>query len=177
MKRVLSLILVLSLASTANALLTDIQIVDEYGSSPDVFDIWWGDTIGIGMYSGNSDFGLAYLAFEDNGMYTLSNPQMTSNAGDQGGYIGPFTHSYIPGYQLIELTVSATASSTVIPGTMFMVDLTAVWWEIGTVDVRLYNENLTSPQDTLTITIAVPEPMTITLLALGGLAILRKRGG
>ena len=171
MKRVLSLILFLGLASSANAELTAIQIGIDGSSVGPEYDIVTGNTISVEMYSGNTNSGLAYLGFEDNGLFTLSNPRVDTNAHDQGEYSGPYTYG---GYLWFEIIVSASPSSTITPGTMFLVDFTA-GSTTGTVDVYLQDEYLQTI-DYLTVNI-IPEPMTITLLALGSLAILRKRKG
>jgi len=168
-KRLLSLIFVLVFTSTANALLTAIEIdVDGKHVGPSV-NVVTGNTISVEMYSGNTNAGIAYLGFEDNQLYTLSNPRVDTSAHDQGEYSGPYTYG---GYLMFEITVSATATSTITPGTMFLVDFTAGSTE-GTVDVILWDEYLVT-KDSTVINI-VPEPMSITLLALGSLTMLRKR--
>ena len=172
MKKLLVLILVLGLCSAANAALTDIEIDVDGSHAGATITVATGGTISIEMYSGNTDAGLGYYALEDNSLYSLANYVVTTNAGDQGSYSGPFTSTYVPGYQLIGLTVSATASGTITPGTMFLVDFTA-GSSTGTVDVILYDSSVVT-MDTATINI-VPEPMTIALLGLGGLFLRRRR--
>jgi len=171
MKRLLALILVLGLASTANAILTEIQLGIDGSSVGPEYDVVTGNTISVEVYTGNTNAGLAYLGFEDNGLYTLSNPRTP--------YYDPplvtYTYSYVSGgYHWFEITVSSTPEGTITPGIIFLVDLTA-GGSTGTVDVILADETFVT-KDTTVINI-VPEPVTITLFALGGLAILRKRRG
>jgi len=169
MKRVLSLILVLGLASTANAVPIPYIYINGSSAGPE-YDVVMGNTISIEIYRLDDDETYDCLSFEDNSLYTLANPTVTTNAGEYGSYYGPFTYpTYYPGVVLYQVS---RAGSGISPGTMFLVDFTA-GSTTGTVDVNVYDENFTL-WDSVTINI-VPEPMTITLLALGGLAVLRKR--
>ena len=169
MKKLLVLILVLGLCSTANALLTDLDIYED-GSDPGAtITVVTGATTSVEMYSGNTNSGIAYLGFEDNSMYSLANAQMTTNAGDEAAGWLYYPASY--GYNVYWLTVASFAGNPV-SGVQFIVDFTA-GSVTGTVDVYLMNEALTT-LDTATINI-VPEPMTIALLGLGGLFLRRRR--
>jgi len=169
MKKLLIFMLVLGMASAANAVLTDIQI-DVAGSHVGTsFDVVVGQTISLEIYSGNTDTGLAYLGFEDNGLYTFGTPVVTPNAGDKGSVFGPYVWE---GYNEVELTVSKTASGTVTPGTMLLWPITA-GSSVGTIDVYLQDEDVLT-KDTLTLNI-IPEPMTVLLLGLGGLFLRRRK--
>jgi hypothetical protein len=172
MKKLLVLMLVLGLCSTANAMLTAIQI-DVGGSHVGAsVSVVTGGTISLQIYSGNTDAGLGYLALQNNSLYSLANPVVTTNAGDQGGYVGPTVYTALPSDQTYELTVSRTFSGTITPGTMFTVNFVA-GSATGIVGVDLYDEELTQ-YDTTNINI-VPEPITITLLGLGGLFLRRRK--
>ena len=173
MKKLLILVLVLGLCSTANALLTDIEIDVGGSHAGATYDVVTGTTVSTEIYSGNTDSGYAYLTFQDNSLYSLANGAVTSNAGDQGSITGPMTYpTYFPGVQFVMLGVSATASGTITPGTMLTLDFTA-GSSTGTVAVILLDESMVT-YDTMTINI-VPEPMTIALLGLGGLFLRRRR--
>ena len=173
MKKLLVLILVLGLCSTANAMLTAIEIDVDGSHADSSVSVAVSGTISLEIYSGSdTDTGYGYLAIEDNGLYSLSNGQVTTNAGDKGSWTGPFTMpTYVPGYNLLELGVSKSASGTITAGTMFLIDFTA-GSSTGTVDVVLYDESLVTMDST---TIIIPEPMTIALLGLGGLFLRRRR--
>jgi hypothetical protein len=169
MKKLLVLMLVLGLCSTANAALTAIEI-DVGGSHVGAsVNVTTGATISLQMYSGNTLTGIAYLDIKDNSLYSLANAQMTTNAGDQRSQaLAPYGS-----YQEYTLVVSRTAQAPpIVAGTMFLVDFTA-GSATGTVKVILYDEFVTQ-MDTTTINI-VPEPITITLLGLGGLFLRRRK--
>jgi hypothetical protein len=170
MKKLLVLILVLGLSSIANAELTAIELDVDGSHAGATITVVTGDTISLEMYSGNTDSGSAYLNLEDNGLYTLANPQVTTNAGDMGGYKGPYSYG---GYDYYSITVSKSGVGTITAGTMFLIDFTA-GSSTGTVDVILQKFEGTTTMDTTTVNI-VPEPMTIALLGLGGLFLRRRR--
>ena len=167
MKKLLVLMLVLSLASAANALVlslngeigagndmveeitvapSDLFIIDVH-SLDGVVDQFWVEIIGPAEYTG---WGTVYTP-----------PAPGTLVADDGGYGVGWIHGYMP-------TASATAD-------------TGKWWELelhctGPEDVlvNLYDSTGYVIVDTAVIH-QVPEPMTIALLGLGGLLLRRRK--
>ena len=77
MKRVLALILVLGLASSANALYLEID-----GTSTDTFDLSQGSTASISIISEDNSSWLGYIVVPDGSVGMLSNPSIFDDAGN-----------------------------------------------------------------------------------------------
>ena len=172
MKKLLVLMLVLGLTSVAGAVLTDISI--SVNGEITASEIWISpsDTVVIDIHSAvANEMGLAYINFNLAGagtLYTLSGARVTDNAGDQGGYVGPYDYDV---YREFELTVADTGG-IIVAGTMFEVDLHCEG--LGDVFVELQEGVGYTVVDTLTIH-QIPEPMTVALLGLGGLFLRRRK--
>jgi hypothetical protein len=170
MKKLLALMLVLGMASAANAALvislngaTDIDEIVVVPSDTVVVDVF--DTLGANW--------LAYIDFynESEGTYSLSNARWGPAAGD--GSIGMSGYSLNPTYDAYEYEITQAwgTTTTKLPGAVWMVDLHCE--KEGNVYIELYDRDVVL-QDTATI-IQLPEPMTIALLGLGGLFLRRRK--
>lgn len=158
MKKLLILMLILGMASAANAA---IEL-----DGPAIMNV--GDTVSIGIYNTDGVDYLAYMSvfYISEGGFAMSNPQLTALAGDLSSFSAPYEYSDI---KEIEVTLKGTS----IPGIQFTWDLqyldgcVTVWVELWD------NSDLSAPVDSLEIN--TPEPMTLALLGLGGLFVLRRR--
>jgi hypothetical protein len=160
--RYLPLILVLALASTANAAIS-LYINDS--PAPDSVEILVDEILTIQIYSSDDSSWSGIL--EQEGVGGLSNGVVLPAAGDLGSI-----EAYPPAYAL-------TAAGIVVPptaGIQFEMDYSSSG--TGNAFLSLWDNDIGwdpgDEVDTLNITV-VPEPATIALLALGGLAILKKR--
>ena len=164
MKKLLVLMLVLGMTSLAGAGITIV--------GPATINETETGVIGID----NSD-GLDYVSYMSVSLVTavgfsMSNPQLTANAGDGSSVGAPYFYDDVIEVEVI--LAQYEGSST--PGTQFTWDLECLKEGVFvTVDLWDY----TTPggeflADTLVIE-QIPEPMTIALLGLGGLFLLRRR--
>jgi hypothetical protein len=166
MKKLLILMLVLGMASAANAAL----------SLAGPTEINEGDTVTIQISSDSTVDDGCYLDFGyvSEGGFELSNPR----------FLYPYPPIIIPPYppipppynDIIEfaLLFASAPGEVVTPGVWFEVDLTCLKADVD-VFVEMYDS--AAPYaliDSLTIH-QVPEPMTLVLLGLGGLFVLRRR--
>lgn len=169
MKKLLVLALVLSLSSMASA--TMVLTVNGQTAGREI-TLEPSDIITLGMSSdigGTPAFGLYYIDVlkAEKPFYTLSNVHMMAAAGDKGAVIGPYTFDV---YDEYEITVASTTGQNA-PGSQ--VEGTFHCDGIGNVNIVLWDA-AGNILDELTI-IQVPEPATIAMLGLGGLALLRRR--
>ncbi len=159
MKKLLIVLLVLGMASAANAAL----LLD----GPTTIDK--GDTVTIGVVSDSATDEIAKLVFGyvSEGGFELSNPR------------SPIIPPPIPPIPTPDDTIEfelifAQTPEPIPPGVWFEVDLKCLKAGVD-VFVELYDGSAPYPLiDSLTIH-QIPEPMTLALLGLGGLFILRRR--
>jgi len=165
MKKLMVLILVLTLTSAANALL--IQVDGQVGGT---FDVQGNATISV--VSEDALNWLGYLIIEDGGFGVLSNPVGTALAGDPAlaGAIPYAEAGWGDGY---EITVAASASFPVGVGTQFSFDYTGTLGDTATISLFVDPE-FSVPVASVGVNV-VPEPMTILLIGLGGLFLRRRR--
>jgi hypothetical protein len=156
MKKLLILILVLGMASAANAALSIDGPTEINKDEPAI----------IAVVSDSSEDQSVYLVFGyvSEGGFELSDPR------------SPFPDSIIPypsddtiKFELIFVQ----PPNPIPPGNWFEVDLTCLKAGVD-VFVHLIHSDMTTLLDTLTIH-QIPEPMTLALLGLGGLLLLRRR--
>ena len=178
MKKLLVLMLVLVLASFANAALK--ISVNGVIDGPDEIYLQPSETVTIDMYNtggGDRNFN-AYLDFyyTSQGTYALSNGRLGPAAGDW-----PATFDiYDGGYDNDEVWVSQSWNPNTVTdpggpeGAIFLIDLHCEG--PGDVIIELWDERegFGAPVDGLVIH-QIPEPATIVLLGLGGLLLRRKK--
>jgi len=178
MRRFLILGLVLSLASTTHAVPVVQLAADDVtdgigtGASAQVVTVT-GGTLEIGVYSSTADPWKRYVHASD---LTIGSFNWNSDPiidGDEGTVIPV---PYYPGWWMLEAK-DTTSPFNIAPGKQFYCIYTPSSFNAdGSVVqvIDLWNEEWTTVIDTLKI-VQLPEPMTIALLGLGGLALLRKR--
>ena len=174
MKKLLVLMLVLGLASMANAALTDYVLYTD-GLVLDVVGIAGGSVPGYYITS--------------NATVNIIDPQTptiyltpgnlganTQTSGDLGNALtatmGPTTYGFIT-------ALAAPAPDTVDAGMWFtfdIVDVSTAGWTVGqTVATLAILDNMGAPIGSSAVISTVPEPMTIALLGLGGLFLRRRK--
>jgi hypothetical protein len=214
MKKLMILMLVLGLATVANAQLSGVQlslngVTNGAGNTTELF-VTIGTEIVIDVYGPAKYNWPGYVIIEDNpataagnwgddansagvwgfnssvpgaapfgdGYYEKSGyPVITANAGNMADvkrYVEWFPPANFWGFGY-ELGAAATPGNQVVAGEQF--DFMYHQCGIGAVTITLWDESadptFTTPQDT--IIVRVPEPMTLALLGLGGLALLKRR--
>ena len=175
MKKLIVVVLVLALASVANATLS----FDVPGAVNGEITIYVSDTISIGIYSdGTGAGGLGqYSAIlvnsnpaggEWTGDYTIAGPDITR--GDATVEVGAYGDP-----TLVEIINVKGDLTQLVPGTGFTVDFHCLMAD-ETVEILLIDlAEGDVPVDVLTVHQLIPEPMTIALLGLGGLFLRRRK--
>jgi hypothetical protein len=176
MKKILILMLVLGLASSANAALT---LVSSAGNT--LVD---GDSTRIGIYNDTAAAGqglITWVVIDVSGPgawkgddETFYSPPSLGPGGTSlyYGVLGP-GDTGLP--YTADLWYSDAAVASPDPyGVGVLVDYGFNCTGLGDVDIYLLADDLSTVLDKLTIT-QIPEPMTIALLGLGSLFLLRRR--
>lgn len=175
MRRLLILMLVFGLASVANAA---IVISLDGDTVTDTITIVESTTVKVDLYNTDAaDYGV-FLAFfnASEGLFALSNPGLTANAGGMSSFGGP--HDLIAlGLGLDALAYDVTLATgpppdTNIIGSQFEVDMHCAG--VGTVVVQAIDLTSMAVLDQATIN-QIPEPATLVLLGLGGLLLRRRK--
>jgi hypothetical protein len=169
MKRLLMMMLVLGMASVANAVLIQVDGQDP-GQTVDVRE---GLTSVISVVSEGASSWLGYIIIEEGGTGALGDAARLDAAGDMGAVL-PYTEAgWGVGY---ELTVSMNQGGVpaIAVGPQFTMNYSGgVLGDTATISLFLDPE-YGVPADSVAITI-VPEPMTVILLGLGGLFLRRRK--
>ena len=171
MKKLVVLTLVLGLASLANAALS-LEYNGLASSGAETLNL--GGTAVIGI---NDSIGVSQISYLDvktlsGGLFTLSNAQLGPAAGDgPTDLLGPYdaTAFGVDGWET-EVTTAWLPGSG-FGGTTFSIDLLAIG--DGEIVVDLVDGSTFEILETMTIT--VPEPITMALLGLGGLFLRRRK--
>ena len=167
MKRLVALLLVFGLASTANAVMLQVN-----GTSAAYVAIEEGATSLITVVGEDASSWLGYIIVEEGGTGLLSNAEILPAAGDLAA-TEPYTEAgWGAGYMLN--TAAGPGSSTPIStGAQFNLDYSGgIMGETAKISLYL-DPDYTTPVASMNVSI-IPEPMTIALLSLGAL-FLRKR--
>ncbi len=167
MKKLLVLMLVLGLASAANAVLS---LSVNGGAAPSDITIAVSDTLVIDVTSSTSNAYAVLLYVFDYDNRTLSNPRTTRGDLSAVYYYGPPT--YMPPTYPQYFAIAIADSGGLTPGTGFEVDYLAT--AAGDVLITLNDYTTGAVIESLTIH-QTPEPMTIALLGLGGLFLRRRK--
>jgi hypothetical protein len=179
MKKFLVLMMVLGLASMANA---QLQIsVNGNISGPDEITLTPSDTITLDIWNPGGVMPINFTAyldvlFNNTGCYDLANARLGPAAGT---FPASFVFNALPGNidEYTFLQVWSTPPPNPDPaGAMFLVDFHCLSPN-NVVIVNLYDSRVGGAEvivDSLTIH-QIPEPMTMALLGLGGLFLRRRK--
>ena len=164
MKKLLVLILVLGMASAANAVLIEID-----GQSAPALDVLEAATITV-VGEDTSNW-LGYIIVEEGGAGLLSGAEVLTGAGDKAS-VEPYTEAgWGAGYML---TVASTQVPTnVVAGPLFNINYTGAIGDTAKISLYIDPEYVV-PAASVDVTV-VPEPMTVLLLGLGGLFLRRRQ--
>ena len=169
MKKLLVLMLVLSLATIANATLT-LRIG---GNDTDEASILDSGSIVVSIYKDTTGPETPFIdvgaSADLSTKFTLSGAAMTTNAGNMGSFLDISPQA---GFQEYQVTIADSAGN-ITAGIQFNVTVNGVSGQTYDVVVQQWDDGGNNIIDTATIHI-VPEPMTLALLGLGGLFIRRK---
>jgi hypothetical protein len=173
MKKLLVLMLVLGMATAANATL---QLYIDGSPIGSTLDVVTGTTARVQVHSNDATSYGGYLVLDDPGSDgALGNAAPTANAGDMGSMDAYSYAGWGIGYTI---TTARSPSGTITAGVQHEADWDTSALDIGdSATVSLYDSRVSyyTPVDTLVMTVIVPEPMTIGLLGLGGLFLVRRR--
>jgi hypothetical protein len=167
MKRLVALLLVFGLASTANAVMLQVD-----GASAAYIAIEEGATSLITIVGEDASSWLGYIVVEQGGSGVLSDVAVLPAAGDLAA-AEPYTEAGWGAGYMLTAAESPGSSTPISTGSQFNVNYTG--GTLGeTAKISLYlDPEYTTPVASINVSI-IPEPMTIALLSLGAL-FLRKR--
>jgi hypothetical protein len=165
MRKTLVLILVLGLASAANAML--IKVDEQEGDS---FEVDIKSTITV--VSDDSSSWLGYIIIEEGGAGSMENVVILDAAGDIGAAAAYTEAGWGTGFELTA-SMSPNGNPAVAAGSQFSFDYVGAIGDTATISLFVDPE-YTTPVASVNVTV-VPEPMTVLLLGLGALFLRRHR--
>ncbi len=167
MKRLVALLLVLGLASTANAVMIQVD-----GVSANDVEVMEGETALITIVGDDASSWLGYIIVNDGGAGALTNVEIGPAAGDLAA-AEPYSEAGWGAGYMLTAAESPGSSSPISEGSQFYVNYSSgSAGQNATISLYL-DPDYSMPAASVNISI-VPEPMTIALLSLGAL-FLRKR--
>jgi hypothetical protein len=174
MKKLLVLMLVLGLASTANAY---IELRIGGSPAPGTLDVVAGDTAAIQVYDDNTTQNgyVGYIIVESGGDGVLNNAVVEASAGSSGDASAYSYYGWGAGYTLTAMSITGDIAA----GHHFTITYDAAGLSEGDSAVISLWDGRTTPTaysevGSMNINI-VPEPITIALLGLGGLFLRRRK--
>jgi len=177
MKKLLVLVLVLGMVTSASATLT---LVSSAGDKLDPTGVMFPMTTVIGIYNDTAApgqgliTGVAIPAVAPHAMWTgtshVYQPPSLGGANTYYGVLDPGS-----GIGVVDLWSSDLAIASVDPyGIGILADFEFKCTALGDVVVTLYRDDLVTPINSITIH-QVPEPVSMVLLGLGGLLLRRRK--
>ncbi len=175
MKKLLILMLVLGIASLANATLS-LKIDDTV--VPGSISIEIGETIQV--YSSDASTWLGYIVITEGSQAgSLTNGRLAETTAGEAGYAGDNSDIQAvtePGFGVGYLMAAGYTSDPPVAGVQMLIDFTALTADIGktgVINLWIDPEYVTAEQS-VNYTI-IPEPMTVLLLGFGGLFLRRRK--
>jgi len=165
MRKMLVLILVLGLASAANAML--ITVDEQQG---DAFEVDITSTITV--VSEDASSWLGYIIVEEGGAGSLGNAVILDAAGNIAATTAYTEAGWGTGYELTA-AMSPSGVPALAAGSQFSFDYVGTVGDTATISLFVDPE-YTTPVASVNVTV-VPEPMTVVLLGLGALFLRRRR--
>ena len=160
MKRLLSVILILGISTTANAVLITTE-----GERGQALEFIRGYTISV-IGEDTSNW-LGYIIIEEGGSGELSNPVVLDAAADQASAVAYTEAGWGAGFELIQDGYPRAA-----PGPQFSFDYSYSGDLAADTTISLYIDPY---YEVPVAQLIIPEPITVVLLGLGGLFLRRRK--